>query len=70
MNIHDTADQSGAAVHRGGVDGPDAALSPSAPTTHLIRPYQPRAAARRDETRDYTIRIARNRAAPRREDGR
>ena len=69
MNIHDTADQSGAAVHRGEVDGPDAVLSPSAPTTYLIRPYQPRAAARRDETGDYTIRIARNRVAPRREDG-
>ena len=60
MNIHDTADQSGAAVHRGEVDGPSAVLSPAAPTTYLIRPFQPRAMARRNETGDYTIQIARN----------
>jgi hypothetical protein len=60
MNIHDTTDQSGAAVHRGEVDGPDAVLTASAPTTWLIRPFQPRAMARRNETGDYTIQIARD----------
>jgi hypothetical protein len=60
MNIHDTADQSGAAVHRGEFDGPGAALTPSAPTTYLIRPFQPRAEARRNETGSYTIQISRN----------
>ncbi len=60
MNIHDTADQSGNAVFGGEADGTNAVLSPSSPTTYLIRPYQPRAMARRNETGSYTIQIARN----------
>jgi hypothetical protein len=60
INIHDTGDQSGAAVFRGEVEGMRAVLTASAPTTYLVRPYQPRAMARRDERGDYTLRITRN----------
>ncbi len=60
MNIHDTRDQTGAAVHRGEFDGSSAVLSASTPTTFLIRPFQPRAQARRNETGTYTLRISRS----------
>lgn len=55
MNIHDTADQSGAAVYRGEVDGNTATLTPATDTTYLVRPYQPRAMARRDEAGSYRL---------------
>ena len=60
MNVHDTRDQSGAAVHRGEFDGPTAVLRPSSDLTYLIRPYQPRATARRNERGTYEIRLTRN----------
>lgn len=59
MNIHDTADQSGAAVFRGEMEGAQATLTPAEPTTYLIRPFQPRATARRGERGDFTIAFAR-----------
>jgi len=59
MNIHDTADQSGAAVFRGEAEGAQATLTPSEPTTYLLRPFQPRATARRGERGGFTLAISR-----------
>ena len=59
VNIHDTADQSGAAVFRGEVEGAQATLTPAEPTTYLIRPFQPRATARRGERGAFTLAISR-----------
>ncbi|MFO1156576.1 MAG: hypothetical protein U1E43_07350 [Rhodospirillales bacterium] len=59
FNIKDVRDQSGAAVHRGDVDGPNATISVPADTTYLIDPYLVRAAASRDSTADYTLTISR-----------
>jgi hypothetical protein len=58
-NIHDTRDQSGAAVFRGEFDGSRAVLTPSEPTTYLIRPFQPRAMARRGERGEFTLTVSR-----------
>ncbi|MCA9410786.1 MAG: META domain-containing protein [Candidatus Omnitrophica bacterium] len=55
FNVHDTRDQSGAAIHRGDIDGPIAVINATEPVTYLIRPYLYRAAARRGETSDYTL---------------
>ena len=60
MNIHDTRDQTGAAVFRGEFDGTRAVLTPSAPTTYLIRPFQPRATARRGERGEFTLTVSRS----------
>lgn len=60
FNISDAADQSGAAVFRGEVDGETAELKASKDTTYVITPYQPRAMARRDETGSYTLTVSRS----------
>lgn len=60
VNIRDAADQSGAAVFRGEVDGETAELRASKDTTYVITPYQPRAMARRGSEGSYTVTISRN----------
>lgn len=60
VNVFDAADASGAAVHRGEIDGADATLTVTADAVFIIRPFQPRAMARRDQTGDYTLTIGRS----------
>ena len=60
FNISDAADQSGAAVFRGEVDGESAALKASKDTTYVITPYQPRAMARRGAEGSFTLTISRD----------
>lgn len=59
MNIVDAADRSGAALHRGEVDGPNASLTATKPTIYVIQPFQPRATARRDEAGAFTVEVTR-----------
>ena len=59
FNVHDAADSSGAAVFRGEVDGRTARISAPADITYVIRPFQPRAMARRNETASYSFTIER-----------
>lgn len=59
MNVVDSADTSGAAVHRGEVDGPTANLTATKPTIYVIQPFQPRATARRDEAGSFEIAVTR-----------
>jgi hypothetical protein len=60
VNILDADDDSGLAVHRGEVDGPRATLAAVQDAVFIIRPFQPRATARRNETGDYTLTIDRS----------
>ncbi len=59
FNVKDVRDQSGAAVHRGDVDGAKATVSVPASTTYLIDPFLVRAVARRGSSADYTLTISR-----------
>lgn len=59
FNVKDVRDQSGAAVHRGEVDGAKATIAVPADTTYLIDPFLVRAVARRGSTADYTLTITR-----------
>jgi hypothetical protein len=59
VNVKDVRDQSGAAVHRGEIDGPKATIRVPADTTYLIDPFLVRAVARRGGTADYTLTIGR-----------
>ncbi|MBK8211365.1 MAG: hypothetical protein IPK78_16880 [Rhodospirillales bacterium] len=59
FNVRDVRDQSGAAIHRGEIDGPKATISVPADTTYLIDPFLVRAVARRGSTADYTLTITR-----------
>jgi hypothetical protein len=59
FNVHDAADSSGVAVFRGEVDGRTARISAPRDMTYVIRPFQPRAMARRNETASYTFTIER-----------
>jgi len=59
MNVVDSADSSGAAVHRGEVDGANATLTAAKPTIYLIQPFQPRATARRGEAGAFTLTVTR-----------
>ncbi len=60
MNISDAADHSGAALHRGEVEGTTATLTASRDMTFVITPFQPRAMARRNETADFSLKITRH----------
>lgn len=60
VNVSDAADHSGAALHRGEVDGPTATLKADRDMTFVIKPFQPRAMARRDEVGEYSLTIARD----------
>lgn len=55
FNVSEAADHSGAAVHRGEVDGAEAQLTPATDATYVITPFQPRATARRGEAGDFTL---------------
>lgn len=58
VNVVDSADTSGAAVHRGEVDGPKARVTAAKAGVYLIKPFQPRATARRDEAATFKLTIA------------
>lgn len=58
VNVVDSADTSGAAVHRGDVDGPKASVTAAKAGVYLIKPYQPRATARRDESGSFKLAVA------------
>ena len=58
VNIQDAADTTGTAVHRGETDGPTASLVAARDTTYLIRPFQPRAMARREEKGTYSLEVS------------
>lgn len=60
FNVSDAADTSGAALHRGEVDGNAATLKAARDMTFVITPFQPRAMARRDETGEFSITVARD----------
>ena len=60
VNVSDAADHSGAALHRGEVDGQTATLKAERDMTFVITPYQPRAMARRNETGEFSLTVARN----------
>ena len=58
MNVVDAADTSGAAAHRGEVDGSKASIAAAKAGVYLIKPFQPRATARRDEAATFKLTIA------------
>ncbi|MFS0789613.1 hypothetical protein [Brevundimonas phoenicis] len=60
FNISDAADQSGAAVFRGEVEGETAELKAAKDTTYVITPFQPRATARRELEGGYSLTVSRN----------
>ncbi|GAA0378165.1 hypothetical protein GCM10009093_01580 [Brevundimonas terrae] len=60
MNISDAADHSGAALHRGEVEGAKATLVAPRNMTFVIVPYQPRATARRNESGDFSLSVTRH----------
>ena len=58
MNVVDAADTSGAAAHRGEVDGPQASIAAAKAGVYLIKPFQPRATARRGESGTFKLAVA------------
>ena len=58
MNVVDAADTSGAAAHRGEVDGPNASVTTPKAGVYLIKPFQPRATARRGESGTFKLTVA------------
>jgi hypothetical protein len=60
VNVSDANDHSGAALHRGDVDGPTATLKADRDMTFVIAPFQPRATARRGETARFRLTVSRN----------
>lgn len=58
MNVLDIS-TSGAAAHRGDIDGEEASLRAVQDTVYVIQPYQVRATARRGETGSYSLNISR-----------
>lgn len=58
MNVVDAADTSGAAAHRGEVDGPKASIAAAKAGVYLIKPFQPRATARRGESGTFKLAVA------------
>jgi hypothetical protein len=60
VNVSDAADHSGAALHRGEMDGRTATLKADRDMTFVIVPFQPRAMARRDETAAFSLTVARD----------
>jgi len=59
-NVSDATDHSGAALHRGEMDGATATLKADRDTTFVITPSQPRAMARRGETAPFSLTVSRN----------
>ena len=60
FNVHDAADSSGTAVFNGNTGGRTARLTAPADTTYVIRPFQPRATARRNKRFPYRLDIERS----------
>lgn len=60
VNVSDATDHSGAALHRGEVDGPTATLKADRDMTFVITPFQPRATARRGETAPFSLTVSRD----------
>lgn len=60
VNVSDATDHSGAALHRGEVDGPTATLKADRDMTFVIAPFQPRATARRGETAPFSLTVSRD----------
>lgn len=60
FNVRNATDDSGAAVHRGDIDGPTASITAAQDAVYLIEPYQPRASARRGEADMYTLTVSRS----------
>lgn len=60
VNVSDAADHSGAALHRGEVEGGTASLKADRDMTFVIAPFQPRAAARRNESGNFSLTVARD----------
>jgi hypothetical protein len=59
FNVHDAADSSGAAVFNGNFGERTARLTAPRDMTYVIRPFQPRASARRGERIPYSFDIQR-----------
>ena len=59
VNVSDAADHSGAALHRGEIDGGTARLKADRDMTFVILPFQPRAMARRNETGTFHLTVSR-----------
>ena len=59
FNVHDAVDSSGAAVFNGNSGARIARLTATQDVTYVIRPFQPRATARRGEAFDYTFLVDR-----------
>ncbi|MBL7649102.1 MAG: PPC domain-containing protein [Candidatus Hydrogenedentes bacterium] len=57
FNVVDVSDKSGAAVHRGEVEGPEASVAASVDGTYLIRPFLESPAAKRGEKAEYGLKI-------------
>lgn len=60
MNVVDSADTSGTAVHAGELGGPSAKITATKDTVYLVKPFQPRASARRNEKGDYELKVTRS----------
>lgn len=59
FNVSDSADDSGAALFRGEVEGAEASLTADRDMTYVITPFQPRATARRGASGDFSLTITR-----------
>lgn len=57
FNVVDVSDKSGAAVHRGEVEGLEARVAASVDGTYLIRPFLESPAAKRGEKAEYGLKI-------------
>ena len=60
VNVSDAADHSGAALHRGEMEGRTASLKADRDMTFVISPFQPRAMARRNESGTFSLTVARD----------
>jgi hypothetical protein len=60
FNVHDAADSSGAAVFNGNSGKRTAHLTAPKDMTYVIRPFQPRASARRNERVPYSFTVQRS----------
>lgn len=60
FNVHEATDSSGFAVFNGNSGERTARLVAPAAMTYVIRPFQPRASARRNEQVPYRITVERN----------
>jgi len=60
FNVQDAIDSSGYAVFNGNTGGRTARLTAPADMSYVIRPFQPRASARRNERVPYSLRVERS----------